>query len=94
MAEMTTATKKVAKKAPAKKTTKKTASKKVTKKAPAKKPSSKRATTKKKAVTQDQFHALVREAAYFVAEQDGNQKDPATYWMDAEATLSNQYQVR
>ncbi len=75
----------VVKKAPAKKV--------VAKKAPAKKAIvKKKAPAKKKATkakyTAEQVYAMIEQAAYFAAENDGFQQDPVTYW-DQAATEIN-----
>ena len=77
------------KKAPAKKA--------VAKKVPAKKVIAKKAPAKKKAVakktaqvkyTAEQVYAMIEQAAYFTAENDGFSKDPAEYWAGAEASIN------
>ena len=94
------ATKKTAKKAPAKKVASKKApaKKAVAKKAPAKKAVAKKAPAKKKAVakkttktkyTAEQVYSMIEQAAYFTAENDGFRKDPAEYWAGAEAAIKS-----
>ena len=100
------AAKKMTKKAPAsaKATAGKPAKKAVAKKAPAKKaPASAKATAgkpakkkaaKKAVVSQKQFDHMVNEAAYFAAQNDGNSKDSATYWVEANAAISKKFSVQ
>ena len=91
--------KKVAKKAAAKKVV---AKKTVAKKAPAKKVAAKKAVAKKKVakkvavkvVTKEQFYSMVTEAAYFAAENDGNQKGSTDYWMEAESAISKKFKIK
>lgn len=94
-AKKTVAKKAPAKKAPAKKAPAKKApaKKAVAKKVPAKKAPAKKATGKT-VVSQEQFCAMVSEAAYFAAQNDGNRKDAVAYWMDAEAALRDRFDVR
>jgi hypothetical protein len=82
--------KKVTKKTPVKKAAaeKPAAVKAVTKKAPAKK-----AVAKRPVVSQEKFYAMVSEAAYFSAQNDGNRKGSAEYWMDAEAAVRGKFDV-
>lgn len=94
------AKKTAAKKAPAKKTAakktvaKKAPAKKVTKKAPAKKAPAKKKTAKKTVVTKEKFYSMVNEAAYFAAENDGNNKGAVDYWMEAEAAISGKFDIK
>ncbi len=90
------AKKAAAKKAPAKKATAKKApaKKAVAKKAPAKKVTAKKAparkaVTKKVKYTAEQVYAMIEQAAYFAAENDGFSKDSATYWAHAEASIKS-----
>lgn len=95
------AAKKTAKKAPAKKApAKKVAKKAPAKKAPAKKavakkaPAKKKAAAKKMVVTKEKFYSMVNEAAYFAAENDGNNKSAVDYWMEAEAAISSKFKIK
>lgn len=82
-----------------KKTTKKTVKKTVVKraaapkKAAAKKAPAKAAVAKKTVVSQERFYAMVSEAAYFAAQNDGNRKSSAEYWMDADAAIRAKFDV-
>jgi hypothetical protein len=77
-------------KAPAKKTVKKAPAKKTAaKKAPAKK-----AAAGKSAVSQETFFAMVSEAAYFSAQNDGNKKSSVDYWLEAEAAVRAKFDVK
>jgi len=96
-----TTKKKPTKKAPAKKkaVAKKAPVKKVVvKKAPVKKTAAKKTPAKKKKVggkktakvkyTPEQVYSLIEQAAYFAAVNDGFQKGPASYWLQAEAEVN------
>ncbi len=97
---MATKKKTATKKAPAKKKTvakKAPAKKAVAKKAPAKKSIAKKTPAKKKAAakktkkvkyTPEQVYSMIEQAAYFAAVNDGFQKDPAAYWMQAEGEIN------
>ena len=37
---------------------------------------------------------MVTEAAYFAAQNDGNQKGSADYWMEAEAAISKKFKIK
>ena len=91
-----------------KKTTKKTVTKAVVKKtavakpaavkpaAPkvaAKKAPAKAAATKKTVIAPERFYAMVSEAAYFSAQNDGNKKGSAEYWVEAEAAVRAKFNV-
>lgn len=84
------AEKKATKKPAVKKTVavKPVAPKAAVKKAPAKKPAE-----KKNVVSQDKFYAMVSEAAYFAAQNDGNRKGSVEYWMDAEAAVRAKFDI-
>jgi hypothetical protein len=83
-----------------KRTTKKTATKPTAlkaaigklavKKAPAKKAAPK---TGKTAVSSERFFALVSEAAYFAAQNDGHRKGEVEYWLEAENEVRAHYSV-
>jgi hypothetical protein len=95
MAAKKTAKKAPAKKAPAKTTTKKAPAKKaVAKKAPAKKKPAATRGAKKTVVTKEKFYSMVNEAAYFAAENDGNEKSSTDYWMEAEAAVSSKFKIK
>ncbi len=97
------AAKKTAKKAPAKKVeeAKAPVAKKapaaakapVAKKAPAKKAAAKKAPAKKASApvqyTAEQVYSMIQQAAYFAAQNDGFQKDPSSYWAQAEAEINS-----
>ncbi|MCF7849024.1 MAG: DUF2934 domain-containing protein [Kiritimatiellales bacterium] len=91
-ATKTTAKKTAAKKAPAKKpeATKAPAKKAVAKKAPAKKPAAKKPAKKaaRSQYTAEQLYTMVETAAYFAAVNDGFQKDPSSYWLQAEKEVN------
>jgi hypothetical protein len=85
------AKKSTAKKAPAKKSA---AKKAPAKKSAAKKTPAKRSTTKKTTpVSEDEFFTMVREAAYFAAENDGHRKSDTDYWMQAESAVRGKYDI-
>ena len=83
-------TKKTVKKAPVKKAA---ATKPVAPKTAAKKAPTVKATAKKQTVPQERFYAMVSEAAYFAAQNDGNRKGAVDYWMDAEAAIRTKFNV-
>lgn len=58
------------------------------KKAPAKK-----AVVKKSVISQERFYAMVSEAAYFAAQNDGNRKGSVEYWLEAEAAVRAKFGV-
>ena len=86
-----------------KKTTKKTVKKAAVKKAAVAKPAApkaaakkvpaKAAATKKTVIAPERFYAMVSEAAYFSAQNDGNKKGAAEYWVEAEAAVRAKYNV-
>ena len=86
-----------------KKTTKKPVKKTAVKKAAVAKPASPKAAVKKAPVTktvakkatvpQGRFYAMVSEAAYFAAQNDGNKKGSAEYWVEAEASVRAKFDV-
>jgi hypothetical protein len=82
-----------------KKTTKKTTVKKVAAVKPvapktaAKKAPALKAAAKKPTVPQERFYAMVSEAAYFSAQNDGNKKGAAVYWVEAEAAVRAKFNV-
>jgi hypothetical protein len=82
-----------------KKTVKKAAVKKVAvakpaaPKAAAKKAPAKAAAAKKTVVAPERFYAMVSEAAYFSAQNDGNRKGAAEYWVEAEAAVRAKFNV-
>ncbi len=85
-----------------KKTTKKTATKAVVKKAAVAKPAAPKAAAKKvpakvaakkTVVAPERFYAMVSEAAYFSAQNDGNRKGAAEYWVEAEAAVRAKFNV-
>ncbi len=84
------AEKKVTKKATVKKViaAKPAAPKAAVKKAPAKK-----TVVKNPVVSQEKFYAMVSEAAYFAAQNDGNRKSSVSYWMEAEAAVRAKFDV-
>jgi len=84
-------TKKTATKAPVKKTA--TAKPVEVKKPVAKKAPAKKAVAKKTTVSQERFDAMVSEAAYFSAQNDGNKKGAAEYWVEAEAAVRAKFAV-
>lgn len=95
VAKKPAAPKAAVKKAPAKKTPvkKETVKKAVAKKAVAKKAPAKKAVAKKETVSQEHFYAMVSEAAYFSAQNDGNKKGSAEYWVEAEAAVRAKFDV-
>jgi hypothetical protein len=91
-----------------KKSTKKTVKKAVVKKAAVEKPAVKKASAsvkatadkpvkkavaKKQTVPKERFYAMVSEAAYFAAQNDGNKKGAAEYWVEAEAAVRAKFNV-
>lgn len=84
------AEKKVTKKATVKKTA---AAKPAAPKAAAKKAPAKKAAEKNPVVSQEKFYAMVSEAAYFAAQNDGNRKSSVSYWMEAEAAVRAKFDV-
>lgn len=86
-----------------KKTTKKTVKKAVVKKAAVAKPAApkaaakkapaKAAGAKKTTIAPERFYAMVSEAAYFSAQNDGNRKGAAEYWVEAEAAVRAKFNV-
>ena len=86
-----------------KKTTKKTVKKAAVKKAAVAKPAApkaaakkapaKAAAAKKTVVAPERFYAMVSEAAYFSAQNDGNRKGAAEYWVEAEAAVRAKFNV-
>ena len=91
-----------------KKTTKKTVTKAVVKKTAAAKPAAvkpaapkaaakkapvKAAVAKKTIIAPERFYAMVSEAAYFSAQNDGNRKGAAEYWVEAEAAVRAKFNV-
>ncbi len=91
-----------------KKTTKKTVTKAVVKKTAAAKPATvksaapkaaakkapvKAAVAKKTIIAPERFYAMVSEAAYFSAQNDGNRKGAAEYWVEAEAAVRAKFNV-
>ena len=86
-----------------KKTTKKTVKKAAVKKAAVAKPAApkaaakkvpaKAAATKKTVIAPERFYAMVSEAAYFSAQNDGNKKGAAEYWVEAEAAVRAKFNV-
>ena len=73
----------------AKKTAKKAPTKKVVKKKAVKK-----AAAKKTVVTKEKFYSMVTEAAYFAAQNDGNRRGSADYWMESEAAISAKFSIK
>jgi len=63
------------------------------KKAAAKKAPAKAAVAKKTVVAPERFYAMVSEAAYFSAQNDGNRKGAAEYWVEAEAAVRAKFNV-
>jgi hypothetical protein len=53
----------------------------------------KKAVAKKETVPQERFYAMVSEAAYFAAQNDGNKKGAAEYWVEAEAAVRAKFDV-
>jgi hypothetical protein len=78
----------------AKKTTKKAVAKKAPAKKVTKKAVAKKAASSKAVVTKERFYSMVSEAAYFAAENDGNKKGAADYWMEAESAVSKKFSVK
>ena len=87
-----------------KKTTKKISAKAPVKKVVAVKPTAvkpaaakrapvKKVAAKKPVVSQEKFYAMVSEAAYFSAQNDGNKKGSTEYWMNAEAAVRAKFDV-
>lgn len=94
MAAKKTTKKAVAKAAPAKPAVPKAAEKKApVRKVAAKKAPAKKAAAKKETVSQERFYAMVSEAAYFAAQNDGNKKSSVDYWMEAEAAVRVKFDV-
>jgi hypothetical protein len=83
-------TKKTVKKAAVKKVA---AAKPAAPKAAAKKAPAKAAAAKKTTVSPERFYAMVSEAAYFSAQNDGNKKGAAEYWVEAEAAVRAKFNV-
>jgi hypothetical protein len=83
-------TKKTVKKATVKKVA---AAKPAAPKAAAKKAPAKAAAAKKTVVAPERFYAMVSEAAYFSAQNDGNRKGAAEYWVEAEAAVRAKFNV-
>jgi hypothetical protein len=44
-------------------------------------------------VAPERFYAMVSEAAYFAAQNDGNRKGSAEYWVEAEAAVRAKFNV-
>lgn len=88
-------TKKTATKDPVKKTVavKPVAKPAAVKKTVAKKAPAKKAVAKKETVSQERFYSMVSEAAYFAAQNDGNKKGAAEYWVEAEAAVRAKFDV-
>ena len=88
-------TKKTVKKAVVKKTAaaKPVAVKPAAPKAAVKKAPAKAAVAKKTTVAPERFYAMVSEAAYFSAQNDGNRKGAAEYWVEAEAAVRAKFNV-
>lgn len=63
------------------------------KKAPAKTASAKAAVAEKETIGQERFYAMVSEAAYFAAKNDGNRKGSTDYWLEAEAAVRAKFNV-
>ncbi len=84
-------TKTTAKKPAVKKTI---AAKPVATKAAAKKTSGEKAVAAKTSVSQEKFYSMVSEAAYFSAQNDGNRKGAAEYWVEAEAAVRAKFNVK
>ncbi|MDK2857996.1 MAG: hypothetical protein PWQ29_988 [Verrucomicrobiota bacterium] len=83
-----------AKKAPVKKApVKKASPKKAVKKAVKKTSLNKNVNEAKPVISQDQFFATVSEAAYFSAQNDGNKKSSAEYWLEAEEAVRAKFDV-
>jgi hypothetical protein len=78
-----------AKKAPVKKASPKKAVKKAVKKTSL----NKNVNEAKPVISQDQFFATVSEAAYFSAQNDGNKKSSAEYWLEAEEAVRAKFDV-
>jgi len=53
----------------------------------------KKAVAQKTSVSQEKFYAMVSEAAYFAAQNDGSRKGAVEYWMDAEAAVRAKFDV-
>ena len=62
-------------------------------KASAKKAPAKTVAEKKTTVASERFYAMVSEAAYFAAQNDGNRKGAAEYWVEAEAAVRAKFDV-
>jgi len=62
-------------------------------KAAAKKVPAKAAVAKKTTIAPERFYAMVSEAAYFSAQNDGNKKGAAEYWVEAEAAVRAKFNV-
>ncbi|MFA7257710.1 MAG: DUF2934 domain-containing protein [Kiritimatiellales bacterium] len=93
-------TKKTVKKAPVKKTAatkpvsvKSAVPKSAAKKTPAKKVLAETAAAKKPVVPRERFYAMISEAAYFSAQNDGNKKGSVEYWIEAEAAVRAKFNV-
>ena len=88
-------TKKTVKKAAVKKAAvaKPVAAKRAAPKAAAKKAPAKAAATKKTVIAPERFYTMVSEAAYFSAQNDGNRKGAAEYWVEAEAAVRAKFNV-
>lgn len=77
-----------------KKTTKKTVKKASVKKISApRKTSVKTPAAKKETLSEERFYAMVSEAAYFAAQNDGNRKGATDYWIEAEAAIRSKFNV-
>ena len=63
------------------------------KKAPAKKAAAKPVAPVKPVISSERFYAMVSEAAYFAAQNDGNRKGAVEYWLEAEAGVRTKFDV-
>lgn len=44
-------------------------------------------------IPQERFYAMVSEAAYFAAQNDGNRKSSSEYWLEAEAAVRTRFDI-
>ena len=59
-----------------------------------KKTESKPVAAKAKAfIPQERFYAMVSEAAYFSAQNDGNRKSSSEYWLEAEDAVRTRFDI-
>jgi hypothetical protein len=61
---------------------------KTTKKGSVKKASAKKTAPERPGLSPEQRYRRIEQAAYFLAESDGFQGDPVSYWIEAEKQLA------